>query len=53
MALFQIVNFLLFGITGKLGTPPHAINNLIGKNLGQAVIKYYILPQFRDLAKTP
>ena len=31
MALFQIVNFLLFGTTGKLGMPLYAINNLIGK----------------------
>jgi len=31
MALFQIVNFLLFGATGKFGTPFYAINNLIGK----------------------
>jgi 2-polyprenyl-3-methyl-5-hydroxy-6-metoxy-1,4-benzoquinol methylase len=31
LALFQIVNFLLFEATGKLGMPLYAINNLIGK----------------------
>ena len=31
MAFFQIVNFLLFGVLGKLGSVLYLINNVIGK----------------------
>jgi len=31
LSYFQIVNFLLFGLAGKLAAPVYAINNVIGK----------------------
>jgi 2-polyprenyl-3-methyl-5-hydroxy-6-metoxy-1,4-benzoquinol methylase len=37
MALFQIINFLLFGILGKLGAPLYLINNALG-NVGDRLL---------------
>jgi SAM-dependent methyltransferase len=53
MALFQIVNFLLFGITGKLGTPLYAINNLIGKIADRLLANPLFCLNFAILARKP
>jgi len=37
MAFFQIVNFLLFGVLGKLGGPLYVVNNVIG-NVGDRLL---------------
>jgi 2-polyprenyl-3-methyl-5-hydroxy-6-metoxy-1,4-benzoquinol methylase len=41
MALFQIVNFLLFGTAGKLGTPFYVVNNLIGRIADRLLANLY------------
>jgi hypothetical protein len=53
MALFQIVNFLLFGATGKLGTPLYAINNLIGKITDRLLPNPLFCLNFAILARKP
>ena len=53
MALFQIVNFLLFGTTGKLGTPFYVINNLIGKIADRLLPNPLFCLNFAILAKKP
>lgn len=53
MALFQIFNFLLFGTTGKLGTPLYVINNFIGTIADRLLANPLFCLNFAVLARKP
>jgi 2-polyprenyl-3-methyl-5-hydroxy-6-metoxy-1,4-benzoquinol methylase len=53
MSLFQIVNFLVFGTTGKLGAPLYAVNNLIGKIADRLLANPLFCLNFAILARKP
>jgi SAM-dependent methyltransferase len=53
MALFQIVNFLLFGVLGKLGSVLYLINNVVGKLGDRLFANPLFCLNFAILARKP
>jgi hypothetical protein len=53
MALFQIINFLIFGGIGKFGMPIFAINNLIGRIADKFLPNSLFSLNFTILAERP
>jgi len=53
LSYFQIVNFLLFGIFGKLGMPFYMINNLAGKFADYLFTDSLFCMNFAILARKP
>jgi len=53
MAFFQILNFLVFGSAGKLGSPLFALNNIIGKIADKLLANSLFCLNFAILARKP
>jgi hypothetical protein len=53
MAFFQIVNFLMFGSTGKFGIPLFVINNVIGKIADKLLANSLFCLNFAIMARKP
>jgi SAM-dependent methyltransferase len=53
LSYFQIVNFLMYGMVGKLGAPAYAVNNIVGKLADKLFHNTLFCLNFAILARKP
>ena len=53
LSLFQVVNFLVFGVVGRIGAPFYAVNNVVGKLADRVLRNSLFSLNFAVLAEKP
>jgi len=53
LSLFQVINFLIYGVLGKFGAPLYAIFNIIGKTVDRLIGNNLFCHNFAVLARKP